>query len=194
MLETASRRDNTDLVEARERVLLADAQLGERGAIGELFALYAARIDGTCRLICSSAEDAMDAAQEARIDILRGLTKFQGRSKLSTWVHVVTTRAAIRVSKKRSRIQSREPNIDETTVKPPEIHFHDGDPVTSERIRLALDRLRPEVRRIVVLRDYLDVSYSDIALELDMTESHVRVTLTRAHKALRALLGGQCDV
>ena len=194
MLETESRSDRAELLEARAQSLLVDAQLGLADAIGELLALYGPRIEGTCRLICASEEDAKDAAQEARIDILRGLAKFQGRSKLTTWLHVVTTRAAMRTSQKRRRIMTREPMLDDDTAAVPAPAASEADPGTSERVRRALAMLRPEVRRIVVLRDYLDVGYDDIARELDMTESHVRVTLTRAHKALRAVLAGVADV
>ena len=70
--------DDTALVEA--------ARSGDRRALDRLLRTHQDRIHAVCRRITGNDTDALDATQDAMIAIVRGLPRFDGRSKFSTWI------------------------------------------------------------------------------------------------------------
>lgn len=75
-----------DAAELRDRAILARARSGDRPALAELLAHYQERIYCICAQMCGDAELARDLTQDSLVKIILGLSRFEGRSKLSTWI------------------------------------------------------------------------------------------------------------
>ena len=73
--------------------LVKAANEGDRQALDQLLRRHYDRIYAVCRRVTGSDADAADAAQEAMISIVRGLSKFDGRSAFSTWAYRIATNA-----------------------------------------------------------------------------------------------------
>src|SRR5215469_15825802 len=79
------------------------AAAGDRRALETLLELHADRIHALCRRVVAHPEDALDATQEAMIAVVRGITRFDGRSAFTTWLYRVATNAALDELRRRRR-------------------------------------------------------------------------------------------
>ena len=86
------------------------------------------------------------------------------------------------------RIKKHKPlSIEVTTYQEP--NHTSGYSDASEHINNALNQLPEKQRAAVTLRDYEGYNYNEIGEILDMNESQVKVTIFRARKALKGILG-----
>src|SRR4051812_36476159 len=136
--------------------------------------------------------DAADAAQEALISVARGIGRFDGRSRFSTWVYRVATNACLDELRRRTR---RPQPYDELPAADG-LFLSAGpavDPDASDArldIEAGLLRLPPDFRAAVVLRDLCGLDYADIAVALDVPIGTVRSRIARGRAALAGILGG----
>ena len=89
--------------ERDDRSLVAAAQQGDRAALDTLLRRHYDLVHAVCRRIAGGSRDADDAAQEAMISIVRGLSRFDGRSAVTTWIYRIATNAALDELRRRSR-------------------------------------------------------------------------------------------
>ena len=131
--------------------------------------------------------DAADALQESMIAVVRGLSKFDGRSAFSTWAYRVTTNACLDELRRRRR----RPEPVENEVL--DVGGGGGDPLdrVGDRadIDAALARLAPEFRAAVVLRDLLGLDYAEIGDILGAPPGTVKSRIARGRAALADHLG-----
>jgi len=143
-----------------------------------------------CRRLTGNEADAADAAQESLIAIVRGLPRFDGRSRLSTWVY----RIAVNASLDELRRRRRRPDLGLDASF--DFGAEKGSPGGSEGVadRLDIDaallRLPVDFRAPVVLRDLCGLDYAEIAEVLDLPAGTVRSRISRGRAALVPLLGG----
>ena len=133
--------------------------------------------------------DALDAMQDALIAIVRGLDRFDGRSKFSTWVYRIATNCL-----------PRRAAATATTPDPGPPGRGAGRAVSAGRIDdqvaarvdvdTALQSIALEFRVAVVLRDLCSLDYAEIADVLDIPPGTVRSRIARGRAALADQLGG----
>lgn len=182
--------------EAVLKDLVDAARRGERDAPGEL---VRATWDTTYTLayrLTGNEQDALDVTQEAYLRALRGLPRFRGEARFSTWLYRVTANCASdHLARSRrsahDQLDPEGPNFadvaDRRLEHDPEASASAGD----ERAVLAqaLLRLPARLRQVVVLRDIYDLPHKSIAAELGTSEAATKVRLQRARKRLREDLG-----
>jgi RNA polymerase sigma-70 factor (ECF subfamily) len=174
--------------------LVAAAQAGDRDALEQLLRLHQPKVHAICRRITGNDADALDATQEALVAIVSGIGRFDGRSRLSTWVYRVATNACLDELRRRSRRPIVGLADDDPDAGRPE-------PVASARpadeaaarvdVDRALETVRPEFRVAVVLRDLCGLDYAEIADVLDLPPGTVRSRIARGRAALADALGNQ---
>ena len=86
-----------------EREQIRAAQAGDRAALEALLRAHQPQIHAVCRRITGNDADALDATQEALIAVVRGLPRFDGRSRVSTWVYRIATNASLDELRRRGR-------------------------------------------------------------------------------------------
>jgi len=159
-------------------------------SLDELFARERRPLWGLCYRMTGSAADADEIVQEAFARALEKPPKDTSRP-LGPWLRTV----ALNLSRDRLRRRSRthlgsfvpEPVADEELAQEPE-----GSPEArvskaesaSWAFLLALEVLSEKQRAVLVLRDVYDLSTRETAEALELGESHVKVLLHRARKAL----------
>lgn len=190
-------------------------QSGQSQAWSALLSRYQDRLFGVCYRMVNDRELAADLTQDAMVRIIEGLSSYDGRSKLSTWMIRVTMNVCL--SKMRSEKLRRHASLDapgagysgprgggagpagregqSIAQRLPESADREPDGATSvqrEELRrsvaAALLRLSPEQRSILVLRDSRDLDYEQIAEVLDIPVGTVKSRLFRARSALRDAL------
>jgi RNA polymerase sigma-70 factor, ECF subfamily len=167
-----------------EPTLLDRARGGERRALETLLLEQYPLVYGVCRRLMGNDADALDAAQEALVAIVRGVGRFDGRSRFTTWVYRVAVNASIDELRRRARrpIPTPESLFEEATES-------EDATVTRIDVDTALMQLAVDFRAAVVLRDICGLDYQEIAAVLDIPGGTVRSRIARG----RALLVGFLD-
>jgi RNA polymerase sigma-70 factor (ECF subfamily) len=158
------------------------ARAGDRTALERLLHDHADRIHAVCRRIVGNPDDALDATQEAMIAVARGITRFDGHSRVSTWIYRVATNAAL----DELRRQRRRPVPAEAEVAFTADRDATGTVDTRLDVDAALATLPEDFRVAVVLRDLCDLDYAEIAEVLALPPGTVRSRIARGRAALEA--------
>jgi RNA polymerase sigma-70 factor, ECF subfamily len=163
------------------------AASGERAALELLLSRHLDQIHAVCRRVLGHPEDALDATQEAMIAIARGINRFDGRSRFTTWMYRVATNAALDEARRRRRRPiASEHAPDVATV---------GDETAAVDARLDVDQalagLPPDYRAAVALRDLAGLDYAEIASVLDIPIGTVRSRIARGRAALADRIGNR---
>jgi RNA polymerase sigma-70 factor (ECF subfamily) len=180
------RGDDAALVEAARR--------GDRPALDELLHRHYDRLYALCRRMHNNEADALDAAQEALIAIVKGLPRFDGRSSFATWSYRVATNACLDELRRRQR--RPVPVGDEALPDPLAANAGPGvGDTVADRVSLdeALDALPVEFRAAVVLRDVIGLDYAEIAAVLAIPAGTVRSRIARGRAQLATVLGNPTD-
>lgn len=188
----ASRPDVDPLVEG--------TRSGDDEAFAALVRREGGRMLATARRFLGDDQDAQDAVQEAFLQAHRGLDRFQGGARISTWLHRIVVNAAL--MKLRSRRRKPEqalddllPQFDETGAWRDRVAGWEqsSDELlesaeTRAIVRRAIDRLPEPYREVLMLRDIEGFDTDEAARLLEASENAVKVRLHRARQALRTLL------
>jgi RNA polymerase sigma-70 factor (ECF subfamily) len=157
------------------------------------------RIYGVIARLIPDAELARDLTQETFLKTYKGLATFSGQSSFYTWLY----RIARNVVTSHSRYEAARPRVaasleeEDREKSPLRVLTPAGGPdpvqaaIEAERkkfLLLALASLQPEFREIILLRDFEDRSYEEIAELLDLPAGTVRSRLHRARSELRERL------
>lgn len=183
-----------------ESRLLARLKAGDDGAFDELVRGAGGRMLAVARRMLGCEDDAQDAVQEAFLSAFKSLDRFDGRSRLTTWLHRITVNACL--MKLRSQRRRPERPIDDLLPRFRD-DGHQQDPsrswkpeadcgIEGEELRdLVRSRIAelPEAYRVVLLlRDIEELDTDETSTVLGITPAAVKTRLHRARQALRSLL------
>ena len=167
---------------------------GDAGAFDELLTRHRDALYRFARWSLGAARDeAEDATQDVLVEIYRSLPRFEGRSRLRTWMFGLARnvcRQRRRALRRTSSNPTRSVDSGEAFRDVPDCGA-DLDAALERReiqeaVGLAIDRLSPEHRSAVLLRDIEGLSYEEIAEVLGIPLGTVR---SRLHNARLALAG-----
>lgn len=137
-----------------------------------------------CRLYGNTEEDRQDLFQEIMIQTWQSFDKFRGEAKFSTWLYQVALNTAISGIRKKKRtiqIVQRETIPDMADHSPP------PDDEQLKHLYKAISKLNGIEKALTLL--YLeDRSYKEMETILGISESTLRVKMTRVKEKLRQLL------
>lgn len=182
--------------------LIDGLQRGDEEACETLVRVHTARLLAVARRYLRSEEDARDAVQEGFVAAFRSIGRFQGGSSLSTWLHRIVINACL--MKLRSSRRRPETSIEELLPRFDESGHRVADDLeewresaetaldrsqTRRLVREAIARLPEHYRTVLMLRDIEELSTSEAAGILGLTENAVKIRLHRARQALRTVIG-----
>jgi len=175
-------------VDPAEGGLIEASRKGDLDAFDRLVAAQQDRIFHAAYRITGNAEDAQDAAQETFVKAFRALARYRHEAAFGTWLHRIAVNAALDIVRRRPLAP---PSSLDEVVLPATAHNPDREAERHEiqrRVHQALQRLSPDHRVIVVLRDLQGLAYEEIALALRIPVGTVRSRLSRARDVLRGFL------
>ncbi len=171
--------------------LARSAAEGNESAFAQLVTMYEKRVYGLALRMTGNQEDAADVAQEAFLSAWRGLPAFRGDAGFATWLYRLTSNAAIDHLRKNRR-QRAETSLNDGDLDAVDPTPSPQDQAESESLREAvrwgMGELSHEHRQVLSLREYQELSYEEIAQELDVDLGTVKSRLSRARSALRKIL------
>ena len=165
-----------------QRTLVDQARRGDHDAFAVLVRAAFARLDTAARLILRDAELARDAVQEAMVRAWRDLPGLRDPDRFDAWLHRLTVNACLDAARHRRR-RVHEVELTPTT----DIPIPDGSVLHADRDQLdqALGLLEPDLRAIVVLHYYLDLTLPETAAALGIPLGTAKSRLNRALDAMR---------
>jgi RNA polymerase sigma-70 factor, ECF subfamily len=163
--------------------LMLEFQSGKSWAFDQLFQRYRNPVYGFFRRRLHNVNRAEDMAQETFIVVLRGAERYEVRAKFRTYLYAV----ALKLLWTECRRELREPQ----SISAADEVGSESDSLTGTWIRDALARLDADHREVLMLREYEQLSYEEIAELLQIPINTVRSRLFRARGELKALLEPQ---
>ena len=171
---------------------LAAAKRGNREALERLLNRHTDRLFSVCMRMAPSRDEAEDLLQESLVRIIGALSQFRGEAKISTWMLRVTVNTCLTVHRKRRTRQARvmalpDPEIARTNEKGAEPGALDAveQRELMSRVKRVFAALPSHQRAILVLRDFQQLDYQEIATVLEVPVGTVKSRLFRARLALR---------
>lgn len=179
---------------ARDLQLAQDATCGDRNALEQIATRLFDRVRCTIRYLAATEPDADDCTQMVMIEILRSIHGFSGNSTLETWADRVTTRTAMRMLKRKHRLDwlFGTPIPEGATAQEPTKKGQpDSQFLQTEARRYlagALQRLSVERRVAIVLHEVHHYSVAEIAELQNSPLYTVRDRLKKGRKLLRDIV------
>jgi RNA polymerase sigma-70 factor (ECF subfamily) len=173
-----------------ERALTGDAE-----AFGEIVRRWERRIFALTYGMLGREEDARDATQETFLAAFRNLRGFRGEAKVSSWLHRIAVNQCIS-RQRRTKVRSESALDDEqekhsgrfaTPRSFSPAHVVEGRQETVA-VRRAINSLPIELRQVVVMKEFEELTFREIADALDLPLSTVKSRLYTALKQLQLRL------
>lgn len=178
-----------------DTLLVQQCVRGDQAAYGKLVARHQDRLFNTVARLVGNSDDAADVVQEAFLNAYLSLRTFKGDSRFFTWLYRIAVNSAISMKRKHRNYVSvdglygnglaKEP-IDGSESNKPGINLERAEDI--EQMQAALNRLTPEHRAVVVLKEIEGHKYETIAEILEVPIGTVRSRLHRARLELRDCL------
>ena len=167
--------------------LARDAVEGDTRPFEELVRRYQRKVMTNCRYLSGSPSDAEDLAQEVFVKAYFGLAGFEGRSSFETWIQRIKSNHCINfVKKKRLQTVDVDPEVVEAAARQaPEAERRMEREATKERVGAVLLDLNETLRIPLVLRDMDGMSYEEIADQLGIGLSAVKMRIKRGREEFR---------
>lgn len=180
--------------------LVRQAKAGALEAFEALTTRYERQMFTLAQRILRHEQDAEDVVQQTFLSVLEHLADFREEASFATWVHRIATHAALKILRKRQRVEMRsldaatdpDPAHDDAIPHPEFIADWRHSPEelvqrneTARLLEAALDRLDEKHRLVFVLRDVEGLSIRETADALGLSEANVKVRLLRARLQLR---------
>ena len=161
--------------------LMLEFQGGSREAFAELFERYRDPLYGFFRRRLSDAARAEELTQETFLAVLRGAERYEPRASFRTYLYAIASR---QVSGEWRR---KKPD----TAPAGDTPAATGDLDDAMWLRRAVSQLDEAHREVLLLREFEQLSYDEIAALLRIPVNTVRSRLFRARMELKALLSPQ---
>jgi len=199
---------------ADEAALLKLAADGDERAFAELVDAHRTELRAHCYRMLGSLHDAEDALQDTLLRAWRGLSGFEGRSSVRSWLYAIATNSALDLARHRSRrelpvsfgpsaeqgTEVAEPLADAAWLEPYPDRWLTGDAAYSPEARyeqresvelafiMALQHLPPRQRAVLILREVMGFSTAEISSQLGTTAPSVNSALQRARATVQGRL------
>ncbi len=161
--------------------LIVEARAGSREAFEALFERYRRPIWQFFRRRASGAARAEELVQDTFVALLEASARYEPRAAFRSYLYGIAYKI-LQADRRKTRLRRVEP----LDIDPPQAST--GRPDTALWVRQALAQLAEDDREILMLREYEELSYQEIADLRRLPLNTVRSRLFRARLALKAAL------
>ena len=189
------REGETKQMEGMDLASVIECARGHDGeALGEIYRRYVRRVFGLCRYMLNSRESAEDATSEVFLKLQRSIDSYDRSIPFPRWLLRVAGNQCIDALRRRQRGRRAIVEVEDgaaVTEVPSSETSPLGAVISKEEraeVRDAIARLPENYRVALVLRYYSELSYDEIAQQLDLERNYVAALIFRAKKELRRRL------
>lgn len=168
-------------------------QAGNRAAYGYLVEQYKERAYYSALGYVRSHDAALDLSQDAFVRAFRAIKRFDPTKKFFTWYYQILRNLCLNFIRDKKRHARSFSEIDEGEIKRLSDESEDAARLAEQNemkkaLWAAMDDLKPHEREIIVLKDFQDMPYKEIADLLNIPIGTVMSRLFNARRALKAKL------
>ena len=175
--------------------VVENALAGDAEAFGEIVRRWERRIYALAYGMLGREEDARDATQETFLAAFRNLRGFRGEAKVSSWLHRIAVNQCI-TRQRRAKVRAEtaledETDADSASFSLPALESPARAAESRQRteiVRRAVCALPPELRQVIVMKEFEELTFQQIADALDLPLSTVKSRLYTALRQLRLRL------
>jgi RNA polymerase sigma-70 factor (ECF subfamily) len=186
-----------------DNLLIERIKGGDMGAYNDMVTRYYDRIFARVSQLIKNKQDAEEVTQDAFIRAHRGLENFRGDASFSTWLYQIATNLAHNrywywFRRKRDQSISLDQPLSEEgdltleNVMPCKGENPAEATVTQElvdRVSKCMGDLNDKHKEILILRNVQNLTYDEIAQQLEISVGTVKSRIARARESLRGLMG-----
>ncbi|MGH9857568.1 MAG: RNA polymerase sigma factor, partial [Acidobacteriota bacterium] len=173
-----------------QAAFVGELQAGDEKAFEILVAEFERPIVRFLYRYLGNMEEAKEVCQDVFIKVFRGLPHFQNQCSLKTWIYRITLNTVLNEKRRwyqrlKDRFMGLE-GISQTkldSLPDPEMSLTMSE--RCRRVNVALRKLRPDHRAVLVLRDLEGLSYQEISASLDLNIGTVKSRLARARQEMK---------
>jgi RNA polymerase sigma-70 factor (ECF subfamily) len=158
---------------------------GKGDLFGLLYDRYANKVYGKCLSFVKDKEVAQDMVQEILVKAFTRLSAFRIESRFSTWLYAITYNYCV----EQYRRNQRNPisPLDDTLQIAEDDDSAERELLSLkiEQLKIALDRVSPEDKMILLMKYQDDMSIREMMETLELQESAVKMRLARARSRVR---------
>ena len=178
-----------------DETIIERALTGDADAFGDLVRRWERRIFALSYGMLGREEDARDATQETFIAAFRNLRGFRGDAKVSSWLHRIAVNQCI-TRQRRAKVRGETALEDEQEKNAGSFAtpsaFSPSRVVekreVTQAVRRAVNGLPVELRQVIVMKEFEELTFKEIADTLDLPLSTVKSRLYTALKQLQMRL------
>jgi RNA polymerase sigma-70 factor, ECF subfamily len=188
-----------DYTTKADELLVKAAKRGDMLAFEELVARHRDKIYARAFSMMRNEDEALDLSQEAWVKSWQRLKQFQGESSFATWMTRITINLCLDQLRKNKRhraesieVLDEESGGVERQMPVVEVNPTEGLERTEVRKRIdeALGKLSAEHRTVLILHEFEDLEYKEIAKRMECSIGTVMSRLFYARRKMAALLAG----
>jgi len=177
-----------------DEIIVERALSGDAEAFGEIVRRWERRIFALTYGILGHEEDARDATQETFLAAFRNLRGFRGEAKVSSWLHRIAVNQCI-TRQRRAKVRAESAlEDDEQRTNALAAPVYDSPASVAEgrqrtaAVRRALNGLPLDLRQVVVMKEFEELTFREISETLDLPLSTVKSRLYTGLKQLQMRL------
>lgn len=181
--------------------LIEKAQQDDLDAFGELVLIYQDKVYSHCHYLAGNPDDAQDLAQDVFVQAFKGIRSFRNDADFGTWLHRIALNLWINFCRRNKKVVTfslDEPIPVREGEVSRELAASEESPLElversefNAMVGTALNRLLPEFRIVLILREMEGYNYDEIAAILECSLGTVKSRISRGRKALKKELEKQ---
>ena len=150
-----------------------------------IYKRLSARVFAKCMSFLKSEDEANDALQDIFITVLLKASKFEGRSKLSTWIYSITYNHCVDIVRKKKR--EKRVLVDDWGRFENTIEIEDSLLLETrvDQLKIILEKIPAKDKAILLMKYQDDMSIKEISASLEKSESAIKMMLNRAKQKFR---------
>jgi RNA polymerase sigma-70 factor (ECF subfamily) len=186
-----------EIPQVPDEVLVRRAQDGDMVAFEELVARHRDKLFARAISMMRNEDDANDLSQEAWVKAWQRLKQFQGESSFATWMTRIVINLCLDQLRKNKRqraesIQQMEEDVGGVERQMPTVTFNPTDGLEKTELRARIDRalsqLSYEHRTVLILHEFEDLEYKEVAKRMQCSIGTVMSRLFYARRRMASLM------
>lgn len=179
-----------DSSEQDEDQLVKASQQGDQDAFAILVQRHQRRVFNLSLRLVQDYDEASEITQEAFLSAWQGLPSFRSEARFSTWLYRITYHCGLRQLEKRNR----EGALQEAMQAEQRVRMRGQEKDLADMVekheqqallRLSLEQLPAHYRLILILRDFQEMTYQEMASKLALPMGTIKTHLFRARHLLK---------
>lgn len=170
---------------SEEEISIEALRQGDSDAYQKLISLYEKPLTNLVIRFISNYDDAKEIVQDVFLTFYKNIDKFEGRSKIYTWLYRVASNKSIDVIRKKARERKYMTKVYDASTQQ---EVFSENTLNVMVLTEALSKLEEDFRTPLLLAEYENYSYEEIANKLDIPINTVRTRIFRARKKLLSIV------